>query len=224
VNSKICRGCGVEKDLADFYKNTEMADGHLNHCKVCVRSRVQKYRREHSEQYARYEKARANLPHRVEARQKYQEEHRERITEYKKSWTEENAERVVVAKRNYYERNREEVISRSRRWAEDNPDKVRMVKADNRRKRRAAKHAGHGNFTAQEFGELCDRYGNRCLRCGDAEALLEADHVVPLTRGGSDDISNIQPLCGSCNRRKFVRIVDYRVCQGTPFKQDTSLI
>ena len=41
--------------------------------------------------------------------------------------------------------------------------------------------------------------------------VLEADHVVPLTRGGSDDISNIQPLYGSCNRKKFVDIVDYRV-------------
>jgi 5-methylcytosine-specific restriction endonuclease McrA len=40
---------------------------------------------------------------------------------------------------------------------------------------------------------------------------LEADHVVPLTKGGSDSISNIQPLCGSCNRKKFVTIIDYRL-------------
>ena len=47
--------------------------------------------------------------------------------------------------------------------------------------------------------------------------VLEADHVVPLTRGGSDDISNSQPLCGSCNRRKFVDTVDYRVTADIPF-------
>jgi hypothetical protein len=40
--------------------------------------------------------------------------------------------------------------------------------------------------------------------------VLEADHIVPLTRGGTDDIDNIQPLCGTCNRKKFVSIVDYR--------------
>jgi 5-methylcytosine-specific restriction endonuclease McrA len=40
---------------------------------------------------------------------------------------------------------------------------------------------------------------------------LEADHVAPFTRGGTDDIGNIQPLCGSCNRKKFVSIVDYRL-------------
>jgi 5-methylcytosine-specific restriction endonuclease McrA len=41
--------------------------------------------------------------------------------------------------------------------------------------------------------------------------VLEADHVVPLTRGGTDDIGNIQPLCGSCNRKKFVDTIDIRV-------------
>jgi 5-methylcytosine-specific restriction endonuclease McrA len=40
---------------------------------------------------------------------------------------------------------------------------------------------------------------------------LEADHVVPLTRRGTDDIGNIQPLCGACNRKKFVAIIDYRL-------------
>jgi 5-methylcytosine-specific restriction endonuclease McrA len=40
---------------------------------------------------------------------------------------------------------------------------------------------------------------------------LEADHVVPLIRRGTDDIGNIQPLCGACNRKKFVAIIDYRL-------------
>ena len=32
-----------------------------------------------------------------------------------------------------------------------------------------------------------------------------------MTRGGSDEIGNIQPLCGSCNRKKFVSSIDYRL-------------
>jgi 5-methylcytosine-specific restriction endonuclease McrA len=222
LSNKICKGCGVEKELLAFYVVPNNSDGRMGKCKLCVRARVRENRRNRSEKYAQYERSRANLPHRVEARQKYQQEHRELVAEYKKSWAEENAERVILARRNYYERNREEVISRSRKWAEDNPDKVKMAKTDNRRKRRAAKHAGRGNFTAQEFIELCDWYGNRCLSCGDTETLLEADHVVPLAKGGSDDIGNIQPLCGFCNRKRFVNIVDYRVSGVSSFKQDTS--
>jgi 5-methylcytosine-specific restriction endonuclease McrA len=182
----------------------------LGKCKVCVKARAQKYRREHLEQYAQYEKARANLPHRVEARRKYQEEHKEQIAQYKKIWTANNKESVGASKRSYYEREREDILARSKKWAENNPEKVRQAKTNNLRKRRAARHASRGNFTVQEFEELCESYGNKCLACGDNEAVLEADHVVPLTRGGSDSISNIQPLCGSSNRKKFVNIIDYR--------------
>ena len=40
---KICRKCKVPKDLNDFYKHSEMADGHLNICKVCTRKRISKH-------------------------------------------------------------------------------------------------------------------------------------------------------------------------------------
>ena len=188
-----------------------MADGHLNKCKVCVSARVRENRRERLEQYAQYEKTRANLPNRVGARRKYQEEHKEEISEYKKNWAADNEEKAAASKLAYYEREREEVIARSKKGAESHPEKVRQAKANNLRKRRAARHASRGSFTAQEFRELCERYGNKCLACGDTEAVLEADHVVPLTKGGSDNISNIQPLCGSCNRKKFVHIIDCRL-------------
>jgi 5-methylcytosine-specific restriction endonuclease McrA len=210
VSSKVCKGCGVEKSLAEFYKQTGMADGHLNKCNACVRARTQKYRRERLEQSAQYEKARANLPHRVEARRKYQEEHKEDISEYKKRWAAENEESVSASRRKHYELNRDEVIARSKRWGEDDPEKVRQAKANNSRKRRAAKYASPGSFTAEEFLALCERYGNKCLACGDTEAVLEVDHIVPLTRGGTDVIDNIQPLCGACNKKKFVSVIDYR--------------
>ena len=187
-----------------------MADGHFNKCKSCVKARAQKYQRANLEQYAQYEKARANLPHRIEARRKYREEHKEQISEYKKRWAAENEDSVSASRRKHYERNRNEVIARSNKWAESNPEKARQAKTDNLRKRRAARHSSRGNFIVAKFKELCERYGNKCLACGDTEAVLEADHVVPLTKGGSDNISNIQPLCGSCNRKKFVNIIDYR--------------
>ena len=49
-----------------------------------------------------------------------------------------------------------------------------------------------------------------CLRCGAKDVLLTPDHVVPLSLGGSNLISNMQPLCGRCNSWKNVKVVDYR--------------
>src|SRR5919112_4013986 len=181
--------------------------------------RARKNRRERLEQYAQYERSRANLPSRVEARRRYQEEHKEEISEYKKSWTAENEDSANASKRKHYELNRDEIIARSKKWGEENPEKVRQAKANNSRKRGAARHASPGNFTVEEFEALCGQYGNRCMACGDTEAALEADHVVPLSRGGSDDIGNIQPLCGACNRKKCVSVVDYRLGR---FAEDTA--
>lgn len=44
----------------------------------------------------------------------------------------------------------------------------------------------------------------QCQSCGKPEKLaqLSIDHIIPLALGGSNDISNLQTLCLSCNRHK----------------------
>jgi hypothetical protein len=45
-----------------------------------------------------------------------------------------------------------------------------------------------------------DRY--ECRICHKAGGELEVDHVVPVSRGGSDLLENLQTLCKRCNRGK----------------------
>lgn len=66
-----------------------------------------------------------------------------------------------------------------------------------------------GSFTGEQFRALCEQYGNVCLCCQQAKPLT-VDHVIPIVAGGSSDIGNIQPLCGSCNRKKGILKTDYR--------------
>lgn len=40
-----------------------------------------------------------------------------------------------------------------------------------------------------------------CAQCG--RSATEADHIVPRSRGGSDDRANLQPLCWNCNHAKL---------------------
>jgi 5-methylcytosine-specific restriction endonuclease McrA len=76
--------------------------------------------------------------------------------------------------------------------------------------RRAALRGYDGpHFTQEEWEELVEACGRRCLRCGAAEDL-SADHVVPLCLGGPNTVSNLQPLCVRCNGEKGVTIRDYR--------------
>jgi hypothetical protein len=77
--------------------------------------------------------------------------------------------------------------------------------------RRLRKRQAEGSFTAQEWRELLGLYDHRCLCCGGRfESGLVPDHVVALSRGGSNWISNIQPLCKICNSEKGTKNIDYR--------------
>jgi hypothetical protein len=68
---KTCKQCGIKKPMTEYYTHKQMADGHLNKCKSCVRSRVSNYMEANADYYKEYEKKRANLPHRVQARKAY---------------------------------------------------------------------------------------------------------------------------------------------------------
>ena len=70
---KVCRECNKEKPFSDFYKHPKMADGHLNKCSECVKTRVTKHREANLEKVRGYDKQRYMLPHRIQARKEYEQ-------------------------------------------------------------------------------------------------------------------------------------------------------
>jgi hypothetical protein len=73
IAMKTCRKCGQEKQISDYYRHSQMLDGHLNICKECVKSRVNHHRSENIDRIREYDRQRGNLPHRVNARKAYQQ-------------------------------------------------------------------------------------------------------------------------------------------------------
>jgi hypothetical protein len=69
--------------------------------------------------------------------------------------------------------------------------------------RRLARHS------AEEWQALLWICGGVCVKCGADDDIVK-DHILPIYRGGSDGIENIQPFCRSCNAAKGPENVDYR--------------
>jgi len=69
-------------------------------------------------------------------------------------------------------------------------------------RRRARVKGAVGSFTREEWRDLKLAHGGCCAYCGMKTKKLSVDHVVPLSKGGTNYISNIKPACRSCNSRK----------------------
>jgi 5-methylcytosine-specific restriction endonuclease McrA len=48
---------------------------------------------------------------------------------------------------------------------------------------------------------MLERDGHACVYCG-ANKPLEGDHIVPLSQGGSNDLTNLATACRTCNLSK----------------------
>ncbi len=64
-----------------------------------------------------------------------------------------------------------------------------------------------GAYAIRKRQQVLEVYGNVCWLCGQPIAgLPSADHVIPRSRGGSDDIENLRPCHGRCNSRRGNRM------------------
>lgn len=70
-------------------------------------------------------------------------------------------------------------------------------------RRRARKNKSPFNdFTTDQWEACLDAFDNTCAYCGKNTEVLEQEHVIPISRGGSNTKTNIIPSCGSCNYSK----------------------
>jgi len=147
----------------------------------------------------------------LQKRKEYAKEYRNRkrafVNKISSEWNKKNPEKAKKIQKDYRERNREKVRMAQKKWARLNTNKIREYS----RKRRNSKFNAKGFHTQGEWELLKRQYGFICQSCNKSEPIIKLteDHIIPLSKGGTDYIDNIQPLCGSCNCKKHTKIINY---------------
>ena len=143
--------------------------------------------------YDTTDKAKAKRRDRLAASPASQEKNRATT----QAWREVNRNRDRENARKYREAHPEKARAAVKRWEQANPDRC----AHYRGQRKARLRSG-GHHSQQEWRELCFLYQGVCPRCKRAVKRFSLDHIVPISKGGSNWIWNVQPLCRSCNSSK----------------------
>lgn len=127
----------------------------------------------------------------------------ERRLEYSREWKRQNPS----YDREYYQATADRRREVAREWRKNNPERVlenNRVRSAQRRARRVSDGEHH---TVADRAAVLVAQGHRCANCNAdlRKVKKHLDHIVPLSRGGSNSKSNIQYLCEPCNLTKAAK-------------------
>lgn len=114
----------------------------------------------------------------------------------------------ILASRRYYYRNVEWYKDRSRKWQLAHPQRRLETAKISNSERRARKAGNGGCHTMAEIEALGTKQKWQCANPDCTKSIktnYHRDHIMPISRGGSDAIENIQLLCQKCNLTKHAK-------------------
>jgi 5-methylcytosine-specific restriction endonuclease McrA len=140
------------------------------------------------------------------------------VKERKKRYYRENKEKVRAGIKRWESQNRDKVLQYQRQWHANNKDKSRANSLRMAHKRNAIKRKSKSEPYTEK--QVINLYGINCYLCKKEIDFiaprtprlegwhfgLHIDHVVPISRGGEDVISNVRPVHAICNLKKASKV------------------
>lgn len=181
-NGKVCKKCNEWKSYSEFHKDKNVKDGHVSQCKEC--------RNLHRKEYYINNKEKHN---------QYKLDNVESIKSYNKKYQKENIEKLKESNKRYAK-----------------TDKGRAKQYRGAVKRRSYKQKV--SFQPHERLEILERDNWNCQCCGikvhdrstgdwNTYDKAHIDHIIPISKGGNSEPSNLQVLCRTCNLSKSDKMI-----------------
>ena len=196
---KVCTKCGAEKPLEDFHKKTVNSDGRDTRCKMCIRDRDIKYRRENKEKLA-------------ERKSRYYRNNKEKIAQYHTKYRQANKEKIARYHAKYHRKNKEKKLKNAAQWRKNNGVRVLEWKeeyyANNKNDffaRNAERRAKKVNQTPTGADlKIIQLYYVVCSETNEilGDTFFHVDHIQPLSQGGLHHEDNLQILEATLNFQK----------------------
>lgn len=133
-------------------------------------------------------------------------------------WFLEHREQARESRKRTYDQKREYYINKAREWREKHPEEYRAKQHEYKlahfrahpqeyvtdtRNRRARLRNAPGKHTVEDVQRLYDAQDGLCHWCkAPLNGHYHVDHVIPVSRGGSNDPSNLVLACQHCNCSK----------------------
>lgn len=219
---KQCNKCGVLKPPEQFPKR---GTTHRGECKACKNSKgiTPEQRAVKNERAKAYKLA--NPEKLKDQRKAYRAKHADQIKQSSALYRLKNSDKIKARQRKYYEREKPRIVKyfsgrrhlkrsydreyyeanktkhaeQSKRWKKDNPDLLRVYRAVRR-------SAAGSAISVKLINQLKRAQQMKCRYCGaDLNAGYHLDHRMPLRLGGTNEASNLQLLCPTCNMRKHAK-------------------
>lgn len=215
-----CKICHSKKRKPYYYKNKKKLAEQSKKYYIENKTRISA----HGYEYRKGKKKEI-----IEQSKVYYQKNKERVKKYRKEYYLKNKEEVLKKSKNAREKNKDKISEyRKKRWKENKDilkaknkewrqsDRGRiMVRLNNIKRVGIKKSVDDGTITNKSIKsiwtgncKICNKEIDINAKRGE-EKHCHLDHIIPLTKGGTHSIKNVQWLCPQCNIRKSNKIYGY---------------